>query len=168
MYQGVDEPHKRQYVLYGIAGIVALGLVGGWLWHARPFMSDSTLSVFPTTPTTASSPISFEIVSSEKDRAQGLSGRKNIKPDYAMLFVFETDGSYGIWMKGMLVPLDILWLSDNGTIVTLEQNVEPSSYPHVFYPDMPVRYVMEMRAGQAAARGWTVGTTVQLPLPYGK
>ncbi|KND49358.1 MAG: hypothetical protein AB203_03095 [Parcubacteria bacterium C7867-008] len=168
MYNGVDVPHKRQYVRYGIAGIVGLILIGGWLWYARPFMSDSRLSVFPTSITTPESPISFEIVTTHKDQEKGLSGRKNIKPDYAMLFVFDKNDTYGIWMKGMLVPIDILWLSDNGTIITLEHNVEPSSYPHVFYPDTPARYVVEMRAGQAAARGWSVGTKVHLPLPYGK
>lgn len=85
-----------------------------------------------------------------------------------MLFVFPKDDAYGFWMKDMLAPLDIIWLSDTGSIVWIEEDVQPSSYPNVFYPNAPARYVLEMRAGQARARGWTIGSRVQLPLPYGK
>jgi uncharacterized membrane protein (UPF0127 family) len=85
-----------------------------------------------------------------------------------MLFVFPKDDLYGFWMKDMFIPIDIIWLSDTGTILTIAPSVPANSYPHVFYPSTPARYVMEMRAGQAAARNWQIGTHVQLPLPYGK
>jgi uncharacterized membrane protein (UPF0127 family) len=71
-------------------------------------------------------------------------------------------------MKDMRVPLDIIWLSDTGDIVHIERSVSPDSYPRVFYPGTPARYVLEMRAGQAALRKWEVGSRVALPLPYGK
>ncbi len=71
-------------------------------------------------------------------------------------------------MKEMYVPLDIVWLSDTGTIVGIDQAVQPDTYPHVFYPPQPVRYVLEMHAGAAQEHGWKVGTVVPLPLPYGK
>ena len=166
MDQGVDAAHKRQYVRYGIVALLALGLLAAWFWY-HP-MSDSRLSVLPTAGTTAASPISFEIVSSQADQEKGLGGRVNIPPDYGMLFVFTKDDTYGFWMKDMRTPIDIIWLSDTGVIVHIEPSVAPSTYPHVFYPDAPARYVLEMRAGQASARNWKVGTHVQLPLPYGK
>lgn len=168
MYEDVDTPHKMQYVRYGIVALLALCLIGIALWYAHPRMSDNILSVFPTATTTPSSPISFEVVVTEAEQERGLGGRKDIPPDYGMLFVFPKDDSYGIWMKDMLTPIDILWLSDTGTIITIEKSVEPSTYPHVFYPASPARYVLEMRAGQANARGWKTGTTISLPLPYGK
>lgn len=168
MYDGVDAAHKGQYVRYGIAAFLALGLLLGWLWFHPLKMSDSRLSVFPTASTTASSAISFEVVTSEADQEKGLGGRAYIAPDYGMLFVFPKDAMYGFWMKDMLATIDIIWLSDTGDIVHLEQSVAPSTYPHVFNPGVPARYVLEMRDGQAAARGWKLGTHVQLPLPYGR
>ncbi|MDB5265718.1 MAG: response regulator MprA [Parcubacteria group bacterium] len=167
MYEGVDTAHKRQYVRYGIVAFVVLGALVGWAWYAHP-MSDSHLSIFPTATTTPSSAISYEIVTSTADQERGLGGRANIPPDYAMLFVFPKDGTYGFWMKDMLATIDMIWLSDNGTVVHLEQNVAPSTYPHVFYPNTPARYVLEMRAGQAAARDLGIGSKISLPLPYGK
>jgi uncharacterized membrane protein (UPF0127 family) len=68
-------------------------------------------------------------------------------------------------MKGMLTSIDIVWLSDTGTILGIEDSVRPESYPAVFYAPEPVRYVLETRAGEARRQGWTVGTTVPLTLP---
>lgn len=168
MYEGVDTAHKGQYVRYGIVAFLALGALAAWFWYHPIRMSYSGLSVFPTATTTQASAISFEIVTTQADQERGLGGRAVIPPDYGMLFVFPKDDTYGFWMKDMLAPIDMIWLSDTGTIVHLEQDVAPSTYPHVFYPDTPARYVLEMRAGQASARGWEIGTRVQLPLPYGK
>ena len=170
MYNGVDSSHKRQYVRYELGVLLLLVLGGAWIWF-HTGMSDTPVSATPSTATTPvldTNPISFEVVTTEADKEKGLGGRTNVPPDYAMLFVFTIDGRYGFWMKDTLVPIDIIWLSDTGTIIHLEQSVQPSTYPHVFYPETPARYVIETRAGQAQARGWSVGSHVQLPLPYGK
>ncbi len=106
----------------------------------------------------------FEIVASPEARAQGLSGRADVPPGYGMLFVFDVSERYGFWMKDMLVSIDIIWLSDNGTIIGIEENVSPATYPTAFQPPVPVRLVLETRAGEAGARGWSVGTRIPLPL----
>ena len=163
--------HKRQYVLYGLAAFVAIGLIGLGLWHLRESMSDTgELNVLQTASTTtaSSTPIAFEIVKSEKDLQKGLSGRRVIPSDYGMLFVFKEDDRHGIWMKDMLTRIDIIWLSDTGRIVHFEESVDPATYPTVFYPSVPARYVLEMQEGQVVQRGWKLGTQVNLPLPYGK
>jgi uncharacterized membrane protein (UPF0127 family) len=172
MYQGISEPHKRQYVRYGIGALVILGMLGFGIWYTRPALSDSHLIVFPGIAahagTTPESSISFELATTTAAQELGLGGRADISPNYGMLFVFDKDGEYGFWMKDMRVPLDIIWLSDTGDIVHIERSVSPDSYPRVFYPGTPARYVLEMRAGQAALRKWEVGSRVALPLPYGK
>ena len=168
MYSGIEELHKRQYVRYGIVTLLLLCLIGIGLWFGRFYMSDSRLSVFPTFVTMSETPISFEVAVTGLQQQRGLSGRKNIPANYGMLFVFPKDDLHGIWMKDMLTPIDIIWLSDTGTILSINELVEPSTYPFVFYPNVPARYVLEMRAGQSNARGWKVGTKVSLPLPYAK
>jgi uncharacterized membrane protein (UPF0127 family) len=79
-----------------------------------------------------------------------------------MLFVFPKDDVYGFWMKDTLVPLDIFWLDAQGHVVSMAQDVATSSYPNVFYPTAPARYVLETAAGFARAHSVATGTPFRL------
>ena len=68
-----------------------------------------------------------------------------------MLFVFNTPASYGIWMKDMLFPIDIISLDDHFSIVHIEHNVSPATYPNVFYSPSSTRYIIETNAQYANA-----------------
>ncbi len=105
----------------------------------------------------------FDIVRTIADQERGLSGRPTIPDNYGMLFVFTKADRYGFWMKDMLTSIDIVWLADDGTIVKIDSSVAPSTYPNAFYPPVPVHYVLETRAGYAAAHGWEIGSKVMLP-----
>lgn len=92
----------------------------------------------------------------------GLGGRTRIPDDYGMLFVFPRDDKYGFWMKDMLVPIDIFWINAQGHVVFIAQNVATSTYPSIFYPTIPARYVLETTAGFARVHGIATGTPLQL------
>ncbi|MDE2021823.1 MAG: DUF192 domain-containing protein [Patescibacteria group bacterium] len=104
----------------------------------------------------------IEYATTTAARERGLGGRRNIADDYAMLFVFPNDGYYGFWMKDTLVPLDMFWLDDKGQVTFFARDVATSTYPHVFYPSEPARYVLETAAGFAQANGITIGTPLVL------
>ena len=70
-------------------------------------------------------------------------------------------------MKDMLASIDIIWIADDGTILKVDSNVDPSTYPKAYFPPEPVQYVLETRAGFTTEHGWQVGTHVPLPSPYG-
>lgn len=106
---------------------------------------------------------SFEIRDTAAQREQGLSGRTDVPGNYGMLFVFPEKGIQGFWMKDMHVSIDIIWLSEDGTILGIEDSVSPDTYPTVFSSPEPVRYVLETRAGEARAKGWSIGTRIELP-----
>jgi uncharacterized membrane protein (UPF0127 family) len=108
--------------------------------------------------------ITFEVVTTPATQEQGLSDRTSVPDNYAMLFDFPKNGTYGFWMKDMLVPLDMIWVTDSGTIAAIDSDVLPSTYPGVLYPPIPIRYVLETRAGFAQEKGWHVGTTLALPV----
>src|SRR3989344_8440239 len=91
----------------------------------------------------------IEYATTPEARERGLGGRTEIQKDYAMLFVFNKDDKYGFWMKNTLMPLDIFWLDSKGQVVYIEQNVATSTYPNVFYPTEPARYVLETVSGFA-------------------
>jgi len=62
----------------------------------------------------------------------------------------------------MTFPLDIIWLSDDGTIVYIRPDLSPVTYPQAFGPDFPARYVLEVSAGYARQNDVKVGDKVQL------
>lgn len=104
----------------------------------------------------------IEYALTEAAREKGLGGRMSISSDYGMLFVFSKDDMYGFWMKDMLVPIDVFWLDSKGQVVSMTKNVATSSYPNVFYPNAPARYVLETASGFADTHSIATGTLLLL------
>lgn len=88
--------------------------------------------------------LTVDIADNDIVRQRGLSGRKNLADDRGMLFIFNDDGFHGIWMKDMLISIDVLWLDHSGRVVHAENNLAPSTYPTVFRPSQQARYVLEL------------------------
>ena len=106
--------------------------------------------------------IQVTVVSTPEERAKGLGGREGLAQDEGMLFVFDSDAKYQFWMKDMRFPIDILWLSDKGEVVDIRESVSPSTYPAVFAPNSPARYVLELPANFAKVNGVSIGEIVRL------
>jgi uncharacterized membrane protein (UPF0127 family) len=101
-----------------------------------------------------------EVADTDGSRHRGLSGRPGLAQGEGMFFVFPSAGYWGMWMKDMRFAIDILWVDSGGTNVHIESNVSPATYPQVFEPPAPARYVLELPAGFAAARGIAEGMKV--------
>jgi uncharacterized protein len=102
------------------------------------------------------------VVETPADRARGLSGRTSLQPYDGMLFVFDRVAKHGLWMKDMLIRIDMLWLSDKGEVLYIEENVSPATYPKIFTPDVPARYVLELPAGFVKGYNVAVGDILRL------
>jgi len=109
--------------------------------------------------------LTIDYATTEAERERGLGGRKSIPQDYGMLFIFPVEGRYGFWMKDTLVPLDIFWLDDKRQVISMSLNVATSTYPDVFYPVSPVKYVLETAAGFAKMHAIATGTVLHLRNP---
>ncbi len=103
-----------------------------------------------------------EYALTESAREKGLSGRAHIPENYAMLFTFPNADYQGFWMKDMLAPIDIFWLDNKGRVISIISNLATSTYPNVFYPPVPVQYVLETAAGFARNHSITIGTPLLL------
>jgi len=104
-----------------------------------------------------------EIAATPEARAQGLSGRLRLAPNQGMIFHFPDDGKQCMWMKDMHFPLDIIWLNSVNWVVHIEENVTPETYPKQFCaPEANAHYVLELPAGQVAAKDIRVGKPAQL------
>ena|SRR5579872_1498036 len=111
---------------------------------------------------------SVELAKTAKEQEQGLSGRNAVPQDQGMLFVFNNAAEYPFWMKGMKIPLDMIFIKNN-KIVTIFQNVPVPKDPiatnlPVYYPTQPVNYVLELNAGQAKAYNFQNGDDVKVDL----
>ena len=101
------------------------------------------------------------------ERSQGLSGRATLEPDTGMLFVYDSDGPRTFWMPDMHFPLDMIWIRSDCAVTGVTANVPnpPENTPRDQLPrypsDGPVRFVLEINAGQAASHGITTDDKVQ-------
>ncbi len=87
------------------------------------------------------------LANTAETRIKGLSGMESLPKDTVMLFVFDTPDKYGIWMKDMNFPIDIIWLDHEGRVITLESNVSPDTFPKVFFPPENSLYTIEANSG---------------------
>ena len=109
-----------------------------------------------------------EVVKSPATRARGLGGRTDLCPQCGMLFIFETDNYHAFWMKGTLIPLDIIWLDKNWQVVDFTafaqpQAGRPDEELPVYRPKTPARYVLELPGGTVEKiREFKIGSRVEL------
>jgi uncharacterized membrane protein (UPF0127 family) len=155
---------------FGVVALVAGGacLIAYWPMHSAVSYMQTTPSIMSDKKASATlkdnqKPISFEVVSTAAAMQRGLGGRASIPDNYGMLFVFPANTSPGFWMKDMLAPIDMVWIDADGTIASITPDVLPSTYPRVFYPPHPIRYVLETQVGLAIKKGWTAGSRIPLP-----
>jgi uncharacterized protein len=112
--------------------------------------------------------IIVDIADTEPKRTLGLGGRDSLRNDGGMLFIFPTTNfTPTFWMKGMLIPIDILWIKDN-KIVQISSNLQPpeANIPDarlkLYYPAKPIDYVLEVNANFSEAFLIKVGDSVDL------
>lgn len=104
--------------------------------------------------------ITTEVACTDEEQAQGLSGRGRLALGTGMLFPFPDDAPHFMWMKDMEFPLDMLWISADGTIVHTEEYISPETFPESFSSPVPSRLVLEINAGIISSSGVSVGKKV--------
>ena len=130
--------------------ILVLILVLFWRPAAQPKPTATSLSI-------SDAKISIEIAKTTAELTRGLSGRPTLAENSGLFFIFPNSGIHGIWMKDMDFPIDIIWLDENYQIVFIKENAMPESYPEVFTPSTPARYVLEIPAGFVRKNKISVG-----------
>jgi len=127
----------------------------------------STLEDFPTRPITlpGGQVIRAETMVDNIDLTRGLMFRTSLAPDRGMLFVHPRPGNYAYWMYQTLIPLDIIWLDSNRTIVEMAENAQPcktqASKCEQYGGKQISAYVLELGGGMARKNGLQLGQTIQ-------
>jgi len=133
-----------------------------------PAIAGAQLQQFPAaelTIVTADGPHKFhvEIATTPAQMEQGLMFRKSLAPDAGMIFDYKTPSPAMMWMKNTLIPLDMLFVGQDGRIVTIHERAVPQSLETIG-PGVPVRAVIELNGGTAARLGIRPGDRVLFPI----
>lgn len=107
--------------------------------------------------------VTAEIADTATKRSQGLMNRTSLDAGAGMLFVFDEAGRHSFWMKDTPLSLDILFISAEKIIVTVEENTTPLSTDSIL-PTEDALYVLEVNAGTVAEHGVAVGDAVAFSL----
>lgn len=100
--------------------------------------------------------ITAELAMSPDERATGLMFRQSMPPNQGMLFVFDQAEQQCFWMKNTLIPLDVAFIADDGTVINIE-HMKPQTLDN-HCSAKPVRMVLEMNDGWFARKGVSAGS----------
>ena len=94
-------------------------------------------------------PLEVQIADTDSTRVRGLMFQDQMPLDQGMLFVFEEQGLYSLWMLNMQFELDMIWFDNNGNVVHIKTNVPPCVIPveiaagcPSFVPDAEATYIL--------------------------
>jgi uncharacterized membrane protein (UPF0127 family) len=105
--------------------------------------------------------VRVEVADTPDMRARGLMYRQDLAPDAGMLFVFPTESEQRFWMKNTPLPLDMVFISRDQSIVGIVPNTHPFSTVPLGV-SAPSQYVLEVHAGFCAKHGIGVGDRIEL------
>lgn len=142
----------RQFV-WSVVAAGALVIIGAFAYTRRPY--EPTLRL-------EGNAVKLEVMKTAEELERGLGGRDPLPPDRAMLFVFKRDDYWPFWMKDMKFSIDIIWLDADLKVVTAIKNMSPDTYPKVYFPDVPARYVIEASAGFVESNHITAGQRLDI------
>jgi hypothetical protein len=114
--------------------------------------------------------IETEVAKTPEKRAKGLMLRESLSQDKGMLFVFSEAEEQNFWMKNTLIPLDMIFISEDKKVTSIHKNAVPCEKdPCRSYPsNASAQYVVEVNAGFSDAHGIKVGDPVRFMLGHEK
>ncbi|SMC66856.1 DUF192 domain-containing protein [Rhizobium sp. RU36D] len=111
------------------------------------------------TPSGASHIFAVEIAATMEARTQGLMNRTDLGPNQGMFFDFGQTRLVTMWMRNTPLPLDMIFITEDGTVTHIAENTTPFS-DAIIESRGPVRFVLEVNAGRSRALGISPGAKI--------
>ena len=110
--------------------------------------------------------IKVEIAKTETEKSRGLMFRENLAESKGMLFVYKQEKILTVWMKNTLIPLDIVFVSAQGAIVSIVKDIQPClNIPcQIYESKKAAKYILEINAGLVEKKGISVGQQLNFDL----
>jgi uncharacterized membrane protein (UPF0127 family) len=149
--------------LFGLA-LSGLALAGAPA-QAQPGGAPTAAQHLRTEPLvifTSHGPVKFtvEIADNDREREVGLMFRKSMGPLEGMLFNFRTVQPVAFWMRNTLIPLDMLFITADGHVLSIAHDAIPMNETPI-PSGGPILGVLEIAGGRAAALDIQPGDRVQ-------
>ena len=104
-----------------------------------------------------------DIPLSDELKMQGLMHVENLELNKGMLFIFQEQGIYPFWMKNTLIPLDIIWLDENLSVVHIEKAMPCLKDPcKIYNPGVKSTYVLELNQNTSDLINLKVGDVMRI------
>lgn len=100
-----------------------------------------------------------ELALTGRQQSQGLMYRPRMAPDAGMLFVYGQTRTVSMWMRNTAIPLDMLFIAEDGEVVKIVERTVPYSLA-IIPSGRPVRGVLEINGGTASRLGLRSGDLV--------
>lgn len=98
--------------------------------------------------------INAEVADNEAEIETGLMFRKSLAESEGMLFVYPSASAVNFWMKNTMIPLDIVFISEDFTVVKIHHAVPCAQEPCPLYNSgQPIKYVLEVNGNLTAEYG---------------
>jgi uncharacterized membrane protein (UPF0127 family) len=140
--------------------VAALALLPA-LALAAPKPKASARHLEAVTVLTQSGRETFEVetATTREQIERGLMFRTHLSERHGMLFDFGPEQEVRMWMKNTLIPLDMVFIAADGRVHRIEHNAVPRSL-RLIPSDGPVRYVLELKGGDARRYGINPGDRI--------
>ncbi len=100
-----------------------------------------------------------EVAKTMEEWSNGLMYRTSLPENQGMLFVFQDNQERAFWMKNVVIPLDMVFIDNEGIIHNIISNAVPGDESQR-RSNGPVPYVLEINGGVAEKLGIEVGDKV--------
>lgn len=100
-----------------------------------------------------------EIADEPAEKALGLMFRRHLPRDHGMIFLYEAPRAMSMWMQNTAIPLDMIFITEDGRVLRTEANTKPFS-TDVIHSGGNAIAVLELNGGEAARIGLKAGDQV--------
>ena len=107
-----------------------------------------------------------EVLIDRRDLMRGMMFRDSLAPDHGLLFIHPLAAKVPYWMYQVKVPLDIVWMDKDHTVVEVLANVPPCPSASAkecpsFGGNRDALFVIELAAGMAGKYKVTAGSRLE-------
>lgn len=110
------------------------------------FKKEGTLNIKKANSDSIVKTLDIEIADNDYETQTGLMYRTELGTNQGMLFIFPDSQLRSFYMKNTKIPLDIIYINEDKTIVSFQKNAKP--YDETSLPsNAPAKYVLEINGG---------------------
>jgi uncharacterized protein len=153
-------------LLIFVAASLAMGMPQAWseipVAEGQPMILPISPDALVVETETGEQRFTIEVADTDLKRSAGLMFRTSMGDMHGMLFVFEQTRRVSFWMKNTPMPLDLIFIGEDGRVAAVLPG-EPFSVTSIG-PDVPVRFVLELKRGTAQKTGIADGVRLRHPL----